>query len=225
MMTMNNLFIRRTVFACLLAIGLCTSVCGQETVQKYLKVSQIFKLCDKGDPDGTKIYTEEVCIQNHDGKDVFCTKMKVEYHITETSKKLVIKRKVLSSENSTLCDDKEQQLQIHPDVTSRWSVTSILKPRKLKAKYMWAILGCPVTQSADGHTIEFDKSESFREESFKLFGQTVSYDRSIERIQYKSADSYCFENIEKIVSEKDISVTKKNGTKHNITIVKTIVVL
>lgn len=223
---MNNLFIRTTVIAYLLAIGLCTSVCGQESGKdNFLTISRFFCICDKDRANGVKICTEEQTVQNHDGKDVFCTKRKVEYQITETSSKLVIKRKVLSSETTTLCDDKEQQIRIFPNVTSHM-LSSVLKPKKMKTQEI-SIREMPwsVSRSADGRTVTFDKFSCVRVKPQTLFGETTTYDGMTEQVQYKSADSYCLDTIEKIVSEKDISTIQKNGAKHKITVVETIVVL
>ena len=224
MMTMNSFFSKRAIIACLFAIGLYTNTYGQATTTDRIPASQYITLCNKDSTGGIKIYTEENTIQNHDGKDVFCNKRKVEYRITEKSNKLVIKRKVLSSEKITLCDDEKDQLWIFPNVT-HLLYCDIIRPAKVKAETIATGYSWPVTRSADGREITFDKTESAKKRSFKLLGKTVFYEKEIEHIQYKSTDCYCLDTIEKINTEETFSITQKNKPKHTVTITETITVL
>ncbi len=224
MMTMNRFFCKRAIIACLFAIGLYTNIYGQESPTDLLRASQYLTLCNKDSNGEIKIYTEEQSIQNHDGKDVFCNKRKVEYRITEKKNKLVFKRKVLSSEKITLCDDEKDQLWIFPDVTHQLNCT-ILRPGKVKAETIATGYSWPVTRSTDGRVITFDETESAKKRSFKLWGKSVYYEREIEHIQYKSADCYCLDTIEKINTEEVFSITQKNKPKHTVTITETITVL
>lgn len=220
---MNRFFSKRVLIACLFAIGLYTNICGQTTPTDRIPASQYLTLCNKDNADGIKIYTEEQTIQNHDGKDVFCNKRKVEYWITEKNNKLVIKRKVLSSEKITLCDDEKDQLWIFPNVTHQLNST-ILRPGKTKAETISTGYSYPVTRSADGRVIIFDRTESAKKSSHKIMGKEFSYNRRTEQVQYKSADCYCIDTIEKIVTEEETSITQKNK-KHIMTITETITVL
>ena len=220
---MNRLFIKRTFFVCLFAIGLYANIYGQEIQIGRIPNSQYLTLCNKGDDNGIKIYTEEQSIQNHDGKDIFCNKRKVEYRIIEKNNKLVFKRKVLSSEKITLCDDEKDQLWIFPNITQELTC-AILRPGKVKAETIAKGYSWPVTRSTDGREITFDKTETFKKISHKIMGLAFSYNKETEQVRYKSADCYSLDNIEKIVSEEEISVTQKKKN-HIVTIKETIKVL
>ena len=219
----EQFFIKRLLIACLFAIGLHTDVCGQETPTDRIPASQYITLCNKESTGGIKIYTEEKTIQNHDGKDVFCNKRKVEYRITEKNNNLVIKRKVLSSEKITLCDDEKDQLWIFPNVTHLLN-SGMIRPKKVKAETIATGYSWPVTRSADGREITFNKTEGVKKISHKIMGKAFSYNRRTEQVQYKSADCYCLDTIEKIVSEEEMSITQKSKN-HIVTITETITVL
>lgn len=220
---MKRFFIKRLLIAGLFAIGLYTNVCGQETPTNRIPASQYLKLCNKDNTGEIKFYTEEQTIQNHDGKDVFCNKRKVEYRIIEKNNKLVFKRKVLSSEKITLCDDEKDQLWIFPNVTHQLN-SGMIRPRKIKAETIATGYSWPVTRSADGREVTFDETGAVKNISHKIMGVAFSYNKEIEQVRYKSADCYCLDNIEKIVSEEELSVTQKKQN-HIVTIKETITVL
>lgn len=223
-MTMNRFFSKRAIIACMFAIGLYTNIYGQVTSTDRIPASQYLTLCNKDNADGIKIYTEEQTIQNHDDKDVFCSKSKVEYQITEKNNKLVIKRKVLSSEKITLCDNEKDQLWIFPNVTHQ-PISILLNSKKMKADMIDKAYSWPISRSSDDHVITFDVTERAKQNSFKILGKSIYYEKKTEQVQYKSVDCYCLDAIEKIVSEEVMSVTQKDKPKHTVTITETITVL
>lgn len=217
-------FISKKVMAIhLCAICFCVNVFGHEecTVLDSVAVSQLYKI----NPCELTFNTEEQTIQSHDGQNVFCNKRQVEYRIVKTDSKLVIKRKVVSSENMILCEDMDLQM-IYPDVTSIL-FCGLVKPGKIKTEDMLkSKLACSISKSGSDYVLVLDKISKAPKKEEKIMGETVFYDECTEKLKYSSSNgTISLDAINEIISKISIRVTRKDGSKHHVELMENIIVL
>lgn len=225
---MLHVFINKKVIGSLLFV-MCFFVkvfgYGGGAAADSMTVSQLYEIENKVIPCEITFNAEVQTTQRHDGQNMFCNKRQVEYRITKTEKKLVIKRKVISSKNTVICEDKTLQM-IYPDVTST-QLCGLLKPGKMKTEDMLkSKIKCSVSKSGDFYVLVLDKSGKVagREETF--MGETVSFDKCMEELRYVSSDgTMSLDVINEIVSSISGWVTQKNGSRHHVEIIENIVVL
>lgn len=212
----------------LLAICFCMNAFGHAgcNASDSITVSQLYEINNKANPYEITFNTEEQVIQSHDGQKAFCTNRRVEYKITRTDSKLVVKRKVVSSEKKVLCKDKEVPM-INPDFTTVL-LSSLVKPRKMKIKDMLRNkLECSISKSDDGCVLFMDKlrkvPKNRRKEKIK--GGTIICNESTEMQKYSSYGTISLDALKEIISNFNFSITLKNGSKHHVEVKEDIIVL
>ena len=210
----------------LLAICFCMNAFGHAgcNASDSITVSQLYEINNKANPYEITFNTEEQVIQSHDGQKAFCTNRRVEYKITRTDSKLVVKRKVVSSEKKVLCKDKEVPM-INPDFTTVL-LSSLVKPRKMKIKDMLRNkLECSISKSDDGCVLFMDKFPKLPKKEERIMGQTIIYNECTEKQKYSSYGTISLDALKEIISNFNFSITLKNGSKHHVEVKEDIIVL
>ena len=210
----------------LLAICFCMNAFGHAgcNASDSITVSQLYEINNKANPYEITFNTEEQVIQSHDGQKAFCTNRRVEYKITRTDSKLVVKRKVVSSEKKVLCKDKEVPM-INPDFTTVL-LSSLVKPRKMKIKDMLrSKLECSILKSDDGCVLFMDKLPKLPKKEERIMGQTIIYNECTERQKYSSYGTISFDALKEIISNFNVLITLKNGSEHHVEVKEDIIVL
>ena len=210
----------------LLAICFCMNAFGHAgcNASDSITVSQLYEINNKANPYEITFNTEEQVIQSHDGQKAFCTNRRVEYKITRTDSKLVVKRKVVSSEKKVLCKDKEVPM-INPDFTTVL-LSSLVKPRKMKIKDMLrSKLECSILKSDDGCVLFMDKLPKLPKKEERIMGQTIIYNECTEKQKYSSYGTISLDALKEIISNFNFSITLKNGSKHHVEVKEDIIVL
>ena len=156
---------------------------------------------------------------------MFRDKRTVEYRVTETDSKIVIKRKVLHSEKAVMVADKNTQ-DIYFDATSVL-LCGLLKPQKTNLQELAPYkVACSYSQSNGDSEITLYKINRLSKREETYLGETVRFEDATEKLQYKSGENkFMLDGIKKIVSKLNLSVIHKNGTKHKVDIVETVVIL
>ncbi len=197
----------------------------EPTTTDSINVARLYEVSNKVKPFTLTFSTEEQTIQAHDGQDVFRDKRTVEYRVTETDSKIVIKRKVLHSEKAVLVADKNTQ-DIYFDATSVL-LCGLLKPQKTNLQELAPYkVACSYSQSNGDSEITLYKINRLSKREETYLGETVRFEDATEKLQYKSGENkFMLDGIKKIVSKLNLSVIHKNGTKHKVDIVETVVIL
>ena len=211
----------------LLAICFCMNAFGHAgcNASDSITVSQLYEINNKANPYEITFNTEEQVIQSHDGQKAFCTNRRVEYKITRTDSKLVVKRKVVASENQVLCKDKKEQMKIFPDVTSAL-LSGLVKSRTMKIKDMLrSKLECSILKSDDGCVLFMDKLPKLPKKEERIMGQTIIYNECTEKQKYSSYGTISLDALKEIISNFNFSITLKNGSKHHVEVKEDIIVL
>ena len=213
----------------LLAICFCMNAFGHAgcNASDSITVSQLYEINNKANPYEITFNTEEQVIQSHDGQKAFCTNRRVEYKITRTDSKLVVKRKVVASENQVLCKDKKEQMKIFPDVTSAL-LSRLDKSTTMKIKDMLRNkLECSISKSDDGCVLFMDKlgkvPKNKRKEKIK--GGTIICNESTEMQKYSSYGTISLDALKEIISNFNVLITLKNGSEHHVEVKEDIIVL
>ena len=210
----------------LLAICFCMNAFGHAgcNASDSITVSQLYEINNKANPYEITFNTEEQVIQSHDGQKAFCTNRRVEYKITRTDSKLVVKRKVVSSEKKVLCKDKEVPM-INPDFTTVL-LSSLVKPRKMKIKDMLRNkIECSISKSDDGCVLFMDKLPKLPKKEERIMGQTIIYNECTEKQKYSSYGTISLDALKEIISNFNFSIILKNGSKHHVEVKEDIIVL
>ena len=213
----------------LLAICFCMNAFGHAgcNASDSITVSQLYEVNNKANPYEITFNTEEQVIQSHDGQKAFCTNRRVEYKITRTDSKLVVKRKVVASENQVLCKDKKEQMKIFPDVTSAL-LSGLVKSRTMKIKDMLRNkIECSISKSDDGCVLFMDKLRKVpkNKRKEKIKGGTIICNESTEMQKYSSYGTISLDALKEIISNFNVLITLKNGSEHHVEVKEDIIVL
>lgn len=215
------MILKRIFLTLLLTIGCILSAWSMESSQKEFDDSICVEELYEVNDGELQFQTEEETVQVHDSIPVYRNKMQVEYTIKASKGKITIKRHVLSSEDTTLCEDRNIQA-LYPNVTPT-VLSGILTPRKIKNDPENAyILDCCIKDEGETRTLTIDKLAGHPMKADSFMGVTVEFLSATEKLFYRSQERCNLQNLNAIQSECTMELTGKQDDKHRIQVVEDI---
>lgn len=194
-----------------------------ENPEDSISLSQIFLIKSFKGHNQVVLKTSEKTVQSHDGQNVFVNNRLVEYIITHKKDKIIVKRKILSSENQEVNNDKEIQ-NLYPNMTATL-LSCVLAPKRIHTKDKPSTL-IPKKQfdNNNGAIIILDKLPLLARQEDSFLGINIRYERSTEKLCYTSLDSFDFTSLTDIISTINLKMTDRKGNIHEVCLEETIMV-
>lgn len=194
-----------------------------ENPEDSITLSQIYKIKNFKGHNQVVLKTTEKTVQSHDGQVVFVNNRLVEYIITHNKDKIIVKRKILSSENQEVNNDKEIQ-KLYPNMTATL-LSCVLSPKRIHIKDKPST-SIPKKQfdNNKGVIIILNKLPLLTRQEDSFFGVNILYERSTEKLCYTSLDSFDFTLLTDIISTINLKMTDRKGNIHEVCLEETIMV-